>query len=375
MNTLWLELTKSCRDETVSQENELGEELQASQARCSALEEQFKQGKIKKEEKNRKRAAEKEFKERKARLAALRAEVEASKEKERQLQLQLESLNDDNSSDDQGSQKIIPQDPTPSNSQIFSRLGSTQSMESSRSSRSAAMKSPVTISPPAATARQAFSTYNENETLFCKKLNQPIKLESNSGQFSSFLASPTATEISTNPFHRLGEQKLVSKSLSQPPSRPAFSKPLSSTATGGHRPVLVWSEEGQYCIVDSTENNHGVYGGEPFSDETRGEQSIYGQPHQSYGMSTQQIPYDQHSSFTANARGSAQQQLAPSRDGNAGETLASYCRSGSAQPSGNGQQYSRTGVGGYGTPHDVLARSGSGFHGQAQGIVHQVYEQ
>ncbi|MCJ1263349.1 RNAPII degradation factor [Lobaria immixta] len=236
-------------------------------------------------------------------------------------------------------------------------------MESSRSSRSTTTKLPGTLSPPATTAPQAFSTYNESETPFFKKLNQPIKLESNGGQLSSFLASPTATEVSINPFHPLGQQNPVSKTLSQPPSRPAFSKPLSSTAAGGHRPVLAWSEEGQYSIVDYTENNHGGYGCEPFGGETGGEQSIYGQPHQRYEMSTQQIPYYQHSSSTANVRGFAQQQLVPSRDSNAGETRASYCCSGSAQPSGNGQQYSRTGVGGYGNLHDALARSASGFLG------------
>ena len=55
-----------------------------------ALEEQVRQGKLRKEEEKKRRATEqKAAKERDVRLAAQREEVEAAKERERQLQLQL----------------------------------------------------------------------------------------------------------------------------------------------------------------------------------------------------------------------------------------------------------------------------------------------
>ena len=118
--------------------------------------------------------------------------------------------------------------------------------------------------------------------------------------------------------------------------------------------------------------SHGGYGGGPFGGGAGGKQGMYGQPHQAYGMSPQQTSYDQHSSSPANVGGFAQQQLAPSRDGAASGTLASYGRSGSAQPSDNQQQYSGSGVGGYSNMPDVFTRSGSGFPGQAQAVNHQV---
>lgn len=118
--------------------------------------------------------------------------------------------------------------------------------------------------------------------------------------------------------------------------------------------------------------NHGAYGGGPFGGGAGGKQGMYGQPHQGYGMSPQQTSYDQHSSSPANVGGFAQQQSAPSRDGAAGGALASYGRSGSAQPSENQQQYSGTGMSNYGNIPDVFARSASGFPGQAQGVNHQV---
>ncbi|MCJ1466597.1 RNAPII degradation factor [Pseudocyphellaria aurata] len=118
--------------------------------------------------------------------------------------------------------------------------------------------------------------------------------------------------------------------------------------------------------------SHGGYGGGPFSGGAGGKQGMYGQPHQAYGMSPQQTSYDQHSSSPANVGGFAQQQSAPSRDGPASGSLASYGRSGSAQPTENQQQYSGSSVGGYGNMPDVFTRSASGFPGQAQGVNHQV---
>ncbi|MCJ1464066.1 actin organization and endocytosis protein [Pseudocyphellaria aurata] len=245
---------KGIEDEALRQENELAKEREAAQARLRALEEQVRQGKIKKqEEKRRKQAAEKEAKDREAKLAAQRTELEAAKEKERQLQQQLESLGDDDSSDDEGPQEITPQETTPTNSQILSREGSTQPVEFPTPSRPAPTESPTTTSPPTINAPQN-SSYNESKNPFFKKLNQPTELAS-SAQSSSSLASPTAAEVSTNPFHRLTQQESASKTASQLHSQPAFPQPLSSAPTNGHRPSRVRPEEDEWSVVDSTEDS------------------------------------------------------------------------------------------------------------------------
>ena len=216
------------------------------------MEEQVKQGKVKKqEEKRRKQAAEKEAKEREAKLAAQRAELEAAKEKERQLQLQLESLGDDDSSDDEGPQEIKPQDTTPTNSQILSREGSTQPMESSTPSRPAPTESQSATSPPAAAGPQTASAYNESKNPFFKKLNQPTELASSG---ASSLVSPVAAEVSTNPFHRMSQHESASRN-SQPQNQPPLSTSLSSTPITGHRPSRVRPEEDEWSVVDSTEDS------------------------------------------------------------------------------------------------------------------------
>lgn len=132
-----------------------------------------------------------------------------------------------------------------------------QPMESSTPSRSATTESPVTNSPPAATATapQTSSSYNESKNPFFKKLNQPTELASNGTQSTSSLTSPTAAEISTNPFHRLTQQESASKAPSQPQGPPAFPPPVSSTPTSGHRPSRVRPEEDEWSVVDSTEDS------------------------------------------------------------------------------------------------------------------------
>ena len=157
----------------------------------------------------------------------------------------------------------------------------------------------------------------------------------------------------------------------------AYMNQVSAHPYGRERPMFddVRRYDDQYLTHNPQfgyGGNHGGYGGGPFGGGAGGKQGMYGQPHQGYGMSPQQSSYDQHSSSPANVGGFAQQQSVPSREGAAGGTLASYGRSGSAQPSENQQQYSGASGGGYGNMPDVFARSGSGFPGQAQGVNHQV---
>ncbi|QDS67471.1 hypothetical protein FKW77_000911 [Venturia effusa] len=184
---------KRLEDEERRQEEEIVKEREAAQARLRALEEQVQQGKLRKEEeKKRKKDAQREIKEREARLAAQRAEVEAAKERERQLQLQLESLSDDSSSDDEGPQAITP----------------TESQELSKEVPSASSQIPPQPPPPVSEPsppRPAIPVVTsppseESKNPFLKKMAQ--------GSENVAPAAPTpAAEVSTNPFHRLQMQQ------------------------------------------------------------------------------------------------------------------------------------------------------------------------
>ncbi|KAL8645407.1 MAG: hypothetical protein Q9226_007319, partial [Calogaya cf. arnoldii] len=243
--------TQRMENEAQGQEDELAKEREASAARLKALEEQVKQGKMKKqEEKRRKQAAEKEAKEKEAKLAAHRAEIEAAKERERQLQLQLEALGDESSSDEEGPQEITPQETTPTSSQVLSRDKNPSAPEP---------PVPATFTPSdLATASPSLAPINrgpsssissETKNPFFKKLNQANEpaTATPSTQPSSSITSPAA-EVSTNPFHRLvAQQDKEAATKSQP-------APLESTPTGS-RPSRHRPEEDEWSVVDSTGDN------------------------------------------------------------------------------------------------------------------------
>lgn len=155
-----------------------------------------------------------------------------------------------------------------------------------------------------------------------------------------------------------------------------YASQVSNHSYGRDRPMFddVRRYDEQYLTHNPQfgySGNHGGYGGGPFGG-TAGKQSMYGQPHQGYGMSPQ-TSYDQHSSSPANGGGFGQQQAAPSRDGAGSGSLGSYGRSGSAQASDNQQQYSNAGAGGgsFGGMPDVFARNTPGFPSQTQSLAHQ----
>ncbi|KAL9091640.1 MAG: hypothetical protein Q9165_004716 [Trypethelium subeluteriae] len=221
--------TRNMEEEERRQEEELRREQEASQSRLKALEEQVKQGKIKKEEeKRRKQAAQREAKEKEARLAAQRAEIEAAKERERQLQMQLEGLGDEDSSDEEGPQEITPQETTPTTSQELPRD------VSSPPSAPPIPNIPQQPSPAASTTPSIASGPADPETKnpFFKKMGQANN-DSGIPTAASTLPSATpSTEISTNPFHRLTQQEnntsiSTTNTTSLPPPQP------SSTRTRG----------------------------------------------------------------------------------------------------------------------------------------------
>ncbi|EON64908.1 hypothetical protein W97_04142 [Coniosporium apollinis CBS 100218] len=192
--------TKQMEDEEQRQERELAQEREAAQARLRALEEQVKAGKVKKqEEKRRREAAQQEAKAKEARLAAQRAELEAARERERQLQLQLEGLGDEDSSDEEGPQQITPQDTTPTASQELP----------ARDAPPAAPPMPPTAPPlphQASSPQSVTSPPPDTETKnpFLKKMAQANDAAAVQAQVTQ--NPPPASEVSTNPFHRIAAQ-------------------------------------------------------------------------------------------------------------------------------------------------------------------------
>ena len=250
------------RAETRRQEDELVKERESAQARLKALEEQVRKGKVKKlEEKRRKQVVEKEAKEREereAKLAAQRAELQAAREREIQLKLQLESLDDDDSSDDNGTQDITPQETTPTNSQVLSRDPAPYPIQSPTPSTHESTDSLAASNAPVASPPTQIQN-NESKNPFFKKLNQNADSASTpTTQSSSSIAPPSTQEPSTNPFHRLTQQEPAPKSPVQAQSEyepQAYFPPLSSTPTSRQRPSRIRPEEDEWSVVDSNEDS------------------------------------------------------------------------------------------------------------------------
>ena len=242
------------RNEARRKEEDLAKEREAAEARLKALEEQVKAGKVRRqEEKRRKQVAEKEAKEKEAKLAAQRAELEAAKERERQLQLQLESLGDEDSSDDEATQEITPQDNnTPTNSQFLVRdtippssvppLPIAEPLSPTKGRPLSGTSPPSAPTPPSTQAH----TYNsETKNPFFKKLSQSSEpYAAPNSQPASLIASLSSNEVSTNPFHRMTQQENSAKAF-----------PPSSLTPTGTRPSRVRPEEDEWSVVDSTEDS------------------------------------------------------------------------------------------------------------------------
>ncbi|KAL8635593.1 MAG: hypothetical protein Q9228_006930, partial [Teloschistes exilis] len=254
--------TRDMENEAQDQEAEIAKEREATQARLKALEEQVKQGKIKKqEERRRKKAAEKEAQEKEAKLAAHRAEIEAAKERERQLQAQLDSLGDESSSDEEGPQEI-----TPVSSQVLSRdksppapIRETTTFTPSESAAASPALAPVNRGPSS-------SISSETKNPFFKKLNQANESSAamalgtppTHSQSTSSITSPAATEQSTNPFHRLAQQQAAQPQPSQPQTQQSSAPPFRATpADSGPRPSRHRPEDSDdWSAFDSTSSNN-----------------------------------------------------------------------------------------------------------------------
>lgn len=226
------------------------------------MEEQVRQGKVKKlEEKRRKQAADKEAKEREgreAKLAAQRAELQAAREREMQLKLQLESLDDEDSSDDDGPQDITPQGNTPTNSQVLSRDHVQHPIQYPTPSTHESTDTPAASDVPVASPPPLIQN-SESKNPFFKKLNQNAdSAPTPTAQSSSSIASSSTHEPSTNPFHRLTQQESAPSPpvRAQPESQSQVHfPPLSSTPASGQRPSRARPEEDEWSVVDSNEDS------------------------------------------------------------------------------------------------------------------------
>ncbi|KAJ9626596.1 actin organization and endocytosis protein [Taxawa tesnikishii (nom. ined.)] len=221
------------RDEERRQEEEIRRQQEEAQANLRALEEQVRQGKLKKaEEKARKQAAQRETKEREARLAAQRAEVEAAKEKERQLRLQLESLDDEDSSDEENPQEVTPQENTPTASQELPRDAPAEA---------AIPLPPPTPAEPAAAPSVASPPAQSNNPFF-RSMGQPAP--------TSSVTSPAPAPADTNPFHRMTQQDTAKTTLPEPaaPSARRTAKP---------------AEDDDWSVVEDTSSDEDDDDGRP----------------------------------------------------------------------------------------------------------------
>ncbi|KAI0378731.1 hypothetical protein F5Y04DRAFT_261465 [Hypomontagnella monticulosa] len=211
--------TQQMEDEARQQEAELAKERDAASARLRALEEQVRQGKLKKEEeKKRKKAAMAEAKEKESKLAAQRAEIEAARQRELELQRQLAAMEDEDSSsdDDEGPQQITPQASTPT-------LGSSQlgSQELERKATPPPAPAPPVISPPPAVASPPSETESRNP--YRRMLSQSSESSAPPPPPAPAPAAPAPPppappqqEVSTNPFFRITQEAKAPPSRKRP---------------------------------------------------------------------------------------------------------------------------------------------------------------
>ncbi|KAG8419975.1 actin organization and endocytosis protein, variant 2 [Metarhizium acridum] len=192
--------TREMEESVKEEEDEFAKEQEEAAARLKALEEQVRQGKLRKEEeKKRKKAALAEAKEKEAKMAARRAEIEAAKQRELELQRQLEALDDDDSSsdDDEGPQQITPQESTPSGSQIVH-----QETEKWHSPPQAVLPT----APPVPTVVTSPPADIESKNPYDSVISQPA-VSSSISQAHDYTPAPPLPRpgASTNPFNRMGQ--------------------------------------------------------------------------------------------------------------------------------------------------------------------------
>ncbi|KAK0645950.1 hypothetical protein B0T16DRAFT_428914 [Cercophora newfieldiana] len=189
--------TRELENSARAQEDDLAKERKAADARLKALEEQVRQGKLKKEEQKRKKAALAEQKEKEAKLAQRRAEIEAARKREEELRKQLESMGDDSSSDDdEGPEQITPQASTPT-------LGGSQLGSQELEPKPTPPPIPA-VSPPQIITSPAAETESRNPYFRMMSQSSDASTPTAPAPVAPPVAPPPPPQTeSNNPFHRL----------------------------------------------------------------------------------------------------------------------------------------------------------------------------
>ncbi|KAI0540796.1 hypothetical protein GGR58DRAFT_87784 [Xylaria digitata] len=223
--------TQQMEAEARQQEDELRKEREATSARLKALEEQVRQGKLKKEEeKKRKKAAMAEAKEKEAKLAAQRAEIEAARQRELELQRQLEAMDEEDSSsdDENGPQQITPQASTPTHG--GSQLGSQELERKMTPPPAPAL--PV-VSPPSAVTSP--STDTESRNPYFRMMSQSSESSTTPpapAPVASAAGPPSQPKTSTNPFHQMTQAAPAAPLGSQPTGNLSRKRPETDDEWG-----------------------------------------------------------------------------------------------------------------------------------------------
>ena len=158
-------------------------------------------------------------------------------------------MGDDSSSDDEGPREKTPQEITPTSSQFLSRDVSLQRSE------------PQTVAspPPAPSLPTASSFESGSNNPFFKKLaseaptpvSQPSSSATSPPQQASKTFSPSSSDVSTNPFHRLTQQENAAEAPT--PKTQPLPPPLTSTPTGNRNRVR--KEEDEWSVVGSNDSS------------------------------------------------------------------------------------------------------------------------
>ncbi|KAL8311776.1 hypothetical protein RB597_002412 [Gaeumannomyces tritici] len=198
-----LQRTRQMEQQAKEEEDELARENDAAEARLKALEEQVRQGKLKKEEeKRKKKAALTEAKEKETKLAARRAEIEAARRREEELQKQLEAMNNaDSSSDDDDDEhpQATPQASTPT---VGSQVGSQELERKHTPPPAVGTSAPITGGETASSPDATTESRNPYFRMLSHSSEPSAAQQVPRAAAAAAAPNPPAPEASTNPFHR-----------------------------------------------------------------------------------------------------------------------------------------------------------------------------
>ena len=251
------------RDEEHQQQQELRQQQEESEHRRKALEEQVRQGKMKKEEeKQRKQASQRDIKEKEERLAAQRAQLEAARQRELELQRQLDALADEDDSSEDGPIHITPQgDDTPTAGQ---ELSPDAAPYSGARSTLPPMPPPVASAVPGAFPTPSVAPNDgpspaapDSRNPFFKKMQAPDAAAATTAPSAPLAAAGAGANM--NPFHRIttAQSSDAPQSTDAGAAAPAAPAPAPLTQQPTGRQLRVRPDEDDWSVVDSASSSDG----------------------------------------------------------------------------------------------------------------------